>query len=285
MNNTSPHTTKWETLVFTDLDGSLLDHFDYQTAPAEPMLKFLEEHQIPVIFCTSKTFDEALELRAQLNNQHPFIVENGAAIYLPKGYFPEDAIHSFQESHHPDYLSYSLCEDRAHWLSILEEVKPKYEKDFTHFKEMGVNGIVRATGLPKEKAMLANRRHHSEPILWKGEPYKKAHFIEEMRYLGANIEEGGRFLHLIGHCDKGEALSFLVSQFQQQQIDPIISIALGDGKNDVPMLAAADEAILIRSPVHPFPEIPNQTHLIKTDHYGPHGWAEGLKKLLKLDLT
>tara|TARA_R110001592_G_scaffold66617_1_gene204545 strand:+ start:21207 stop:22088 length:882 start_codon:yes stop_codon:yes gene_type:complete len=286
MNNTETLSTKWHTLIFTDLDGSLLDHFNYSTEPADKLLTHLEEQDIPVIFTTSKTFDEVLVLRKQLNNRHPFIVENGAAIYLPKNYFPEpylkEYLKEFTQSQHPDYLKVSLCEDRAYWLDVLEEKKPNYINEFSHFYEMGPMGIASATGLSKEKAILANRREYSEPILWTGDQRKKIQFIHELRQSGANIEEGGRFLHLIGHCNKGNALTFLLKQFQEQQIKPILSIALGDGKNDVPMLAAAEEAILIRSPVHPFPDIPNQIHTLKTDHYGPHGWAEGITKILKL---
>jgi mannosyl-3-phosphoglycerate phosphatase len=267
MNNTETLTTKWQTLIFTDLDGSLLDHFNYEVGPADQVLTYLENQTIPVIFNTSKTFDEVLVLRIELNNHHPFIVENGAAIYIPKGYFPESHSSKFTESSHPDYLKVSLSEDRAYWLKV---------------HEMGPSGITRATGLSEEKAVLANRREYSEPILWEGDKNKKIKFINDMRQSGANIEEGGRFLHLIGHCNKGKALTFLLNIFQQQQVKPILSIALGDGKNDVPMLAAAEEAILIRSPVHPFPDIPNQDHILKTDHYGPHGWAEGITKILKL---
>jgi mannosyl-3-phosphoglycerate phosphatase family protein len=282
MNNTETLTTKWQTLIFTDLDGSLLDHFNYEVEPANQVLTYLENQAIPVIFNTSKTFDEVLALRTQLENHHPFIVENGAAIYIPRNYFPENYLSKFTESSHPDYLKVSLCEDRAYWLKILEEKKPLYVNQFRHFHEMGTTGIARVTGLSDEKAVLANRREYSEPILWDGDKNKKTQFINEMRQSGAKIEEGGRFLHLIGHCNKGKALTFLLNIFQQQQAKPILSIALGDGKNDVPMLQVAEEAILIRSPVHPFPDIPNQTHILRTDHYGPHGWAEGITKTLKL---
>ncbi len=282
MSTTETISTKWQTLIFTDLDGSLLDHFTYSAEPANQLLTYLEQQGIPVIFTTSKTFEEVLTLRTQLNNRHPFIVENGAAIYLPKDYFSADLISEFTQSPHPDFLRLSLCKDRDYWLEVLEMKKPDYPDQFTHFSEMGSKGIARATGLSVEKALLANKREYSEPILWTGDQSKKTQFIYDLRQIGANIEEGGRFLHLIGHCNKGHALAFLLKQFQQQQVKPILSIALGDGKNDVPMLAAAEEAILIRSPVHPFPDIPDQTHILKTDHYGPHGWVEGIKKILKL---
>lgn len=280
MNDTETIETKWQTLIFTDLDGSLLDHFTYDTEPASQLLNDLEEQGIPVIFTTSKTFAEVLVLRSQLNNNHPFIVENGAAIYLPIDYFPEAHLNEFIPSSHPNFLKLALCEDREYWLTILDKVKPDYIKQFTHFNEMGSYEISRATGLSNENAILANKREYSEPILWTGDQDKKQTFINDMRSLGASIQEGGRFLHLIGRCNKGKALSALLEKFQLQQITPILSIALGDGKNDIPMLEEAAEAILIRSPIHPFPNIPKQTHIIKTDHYGPHGWAEGIKKVL-----
>ena len=281
MSSINRQTAHRKALIFTDLDGSLLDHFDYTTKPADQLLNQLEHQNIPVIFCTSKTFSEVLQIRCQLNNLHPFIVENGAAVFIPKGYFTERIEQQFELSHHPDFMQYSFCEDRHHWLKILETLKPKYANQFTHFQEMGPKGIERATGLSPENALLANNRQFSEPIKWLGDANMKQSFIDIMRENGANIEEGGRFLHLIGHCSKGKALSFLCEKYQKQQDEPILSIALGDGKNDIPMLNAADYAVLIRSPVHPFP-LTNKEKLIKTDHYGPYGWVEGIQKILQI---
>jgi HAD superfamily hydrolase (TIGR01484 family) len=42
-------------LVFTDLDGTLLDHHTYSFEPALPALNSLKEKNIPLIICTSKT--------------------------------------------------------------------------------------------------------------------------------------------------------------------------------------------------------------------------------------
>ena len=75
-------------LIFTDLDGSLLDHNTYSFAPAAELLLELEQQQIPVIPVTSKTRAEVMALRQTLHNEHPFIIENGAAICIPKQYFP-----------------------------------------------------------------------------------------------------------------------------------------------------------------------------------------------------
>lgn len=280
MHNTTQTSRNRETLIFTDLDGSLLDHFGYQLEPADQLLKQLEEQHIPVIFSTSKTFSETLALREKLNNPHPFIVENGAAIYLPIHYFTPEP-YGFKPSHHPDYLYHSFCEHRSHWISLLNDLKPTYEGDFLSFTDMGIKGIMRNTGLSETQAQQANERHFSEPLKWLGDEETKKRFITQMHQNGAHIEQGGRFLHVIGKCNKGQALTFLLNQYQSQQSQDITSIAIGDSKNDVAMLEAADIALLIRSPVHPFPYVVNE-QLVKSQHYGPHGWVEGLQKILNL---
>lgn len=63
-------------LVFTDLDGTVLDHYSYSHALAEPMLRVFMRENIPVIPVSSKTRAELEPLRVALENRHPFIVEN-----------------------------------------------------------------------------------------------------------------------------------------------------------------------------------------------------------------
>jgi mannosyl-3-phosphoglycerate phosphatase len=74
-------------LVFTELDGTLLDHQTYSWDPARSALALLSRHKIPWMIVTSKTRAEVEVLRTELGNEHPFIVENGGAAFVPKGYF------------------------------------------------------------------------------------------------------------------------------------------------------------------------------------------------------
>ncbi|WP_257266835.1 HAD hydrolase family protein [Endozoicomonas sp. ONNA2] len=64
-------------LVFTDLDGSLLDHDHYGWAAAQPALELLGEREIPVVFNTGKTLEEVLVIQRQMGIDQPFITENG----------------------------------------------------------------------------------------------------------------------------------------------------------------------------------------------------------------
>ena len=67
-------------IVFTDLDGTLLDHETYDHSPAQPALAALAARDIPVIPVTSKTSDELRPLMADIGLAGGFIAENGAVI-------------------------------------------------------------------------------------------------------------------------------------------------------------------------------------------------------------
>ena len=75
-------------LVFSDLDGSLLDHYTYSFLEALPTVNLLEQLNIPLVLASSKTRAEIIELRSALGNRHPFIVENGAAVFIPQPISP-----------------------------------------------------------------------------------------------------------------------------------------------------------------------------------------------------
>jgi len=66
--------------IVTDLDGTLMDE-NYDISPAKKTLKMLDQLNIPVIPCTSKTASEVRYFRNENGLSDPFIVENGAAIY------------------------------------------------------------------------------------------------------------------------------------------------------------------------------------------------------------
>jgi len=74
-------------VIFTDLDGTLLDAETYSYEAARPALAMLKKRQIPVVLCTSKTRAETEAIARRLGLKHPFIVENGGAIFIPQGYF------------------------------------------------------------------------------------------------------------------------------------------------------------------------------------------------------
>ncbi|MEH6606891.1 MAG: HAD-IIB family hydrolase [Pseudomonadales bacterium] len=293
MSNTLKSTVElagYQILIFTDLDGSLLDHNNYSFEPAVPLLQKLEEHSIPVICCTSKTLAELLPLREILNNRHPFIVENGAGVFIPKGYFVgldagellnTEAQWPQLMSDDEGYLGFSFCQPRVHWQHLLQQLPSNMQSNYRSFQSMGIRGIIDATGLSPEKAEQANQRLFSEPLLWQGSEEVKANATTLLKQLGANVLQGGRFVHISGACNKATALNWLAALYQRNCSAPISSIAIGDSDNDISMLEVADRALVIRSPAHTPPQLERSEQVYLSHAFGPDGWVEGIQFFLQ----
>lgn len=265
-------------LVFTDLDGSLLDHHSYSYRDAVPQLHRLERLAIPVIPASSKTRVEIQQLREQLGSTHPFIAENGAAVFVPLGYFAEQPADTVERD---GYWVRELSESRDHWLQLLADMALEFPAEFDHFYQAGSAGIARMTGLTESQALQANQREYSEPVLWLGKPERKRLFVSALQERGAHVLQGGRFLAVSGDCDKGRALCWLRDIYlSQSPAHSCRDLAIGDSGNDCAMLDAAQTALWVRSPVHEFPRLQREQGVIFSRDYGPAGWAEGVERWL-----
>ena len=80
-------TTTRKLVIFTDLDGTLLDRNTYSFEPAQSTLHLIKQKNIPLVLSSSKTRAEIEFYRRRLENDHPFISENGGAVFIPRDYF------------------------------------------------------------------------------------------------------------------------------------------------------------------------------------------------------
>lgn len=267
-------------LIATDLDGTLLDHYTYSHSAADLTLQQLEAAGIPVILNSSKTRDEMLALRDSLHNRHPFICENGSAIFIPQGYFPQ------RPERARDEMGYWVLEPGATRRSILDFLhhdRDSYGAPYLNFANASAAEIVAATGLTLAQAEKANRRDYSEPLLWQGDEQQKLAFIARANAAGFATLQGGRFLHILGQTDKGAATTLLKQIYQHYRERECRLIASGDGPNDLDMLSIADIAIIVRSPAHPPPhpskQLAHHPDLIISRDAGPQGWAEAIQEV------
>ena len=76
-------------IIFTDLDGTLLDRETYGWGAAKPALKLCHRHNIPIIPVSSKTRAEIEIFQDKLGLSAPFISENGGGIFFPRSSHPE----------------------------------------------------------------------------------------------------------------------------------------------------------------------------------------------------
>jgi len=253
-------------LVVTDLDGTLLDHHSYSWAPASQSLTALERGGIPLVLCSSKTAAEIQALREALALGHPFIVENGAAVYLPEP-GGEMKIQAFGLP-------------REEILTRLQTIKAAGNWRYTGFADMTVADVVAATGLDESGAVNALQREFTEPLLWQDTEANKVRFIRAIRRVGLDAVQGGRFLHVASGCDKGRAVDWLRGWYAKHYGKAPFVIALGDSDNDISMLESADQPVLVKSPVRDYPDVKHAAS-IRTDGIGPVGWNAAIVNILK----
>jgi len=277
-------------LLFTDLDGSLLDHHDYDYSPALPAIEELEAQNVPWIITTSKTAAEVVALRAELDNKYPFIVENGAGVFWPKGLLDAQFLQQSSVINQPviqesddgfEFMSLSPVL-MPEILELAQKYKKQFNLSFVGFSEMTEQQVVDCTGLSLEKAHKAKQRSFSEPLLWQDSEQNLDKLTQVMAAHGLQLIKGGRFVHLMGQSNKGLALKVLAEYYHQAWQATVETMALGDGNNDIPLLEASDYPVIIRSPVNEAPSVQHDKVFV-TEENGPKGWNQAVLDWLAIN--
>ncbi|MES1923944.1 HAD-IIB family hydrolase [Salinisphaera sp. T31B1] len=277
MNRTKPAQTVGHhrrRVIFTDLDATLLDHHDYGWGAAAPALAELGRRNVPVCLVTSKTAAEVAALRIALDNGHPFAVENGGAVAVPEGYF-DGAVCDARTPVELTTLGAGHDELRA----LARRLRAAYGFRFTGFGDMDTAAVARATGLDAAAAERARRREASEPLLWQDSADALDHFTARVAEAGYAVRVGGRFVHVLGHADKGGALAWLRARYAAVH-GSILAIALGDSGNDADMLAAADIGYWVARPDGSY-YAPAGGPIRHAPGIGPAGWAAAIDALIE----
>ena len=273
-----------ELIVFTDLDGSLLDHSSYSFEAALPALGRLRESRIPLILTTSKTPAEILDLKRDLENPDAAIAENGSVILLPR-----DLAESFSGSPaasplsglisaplSDEYFIFTPPENITYIREVLGGISAKFP--FRSFGMMDAHEVSKRTGLSPESAGKALERQASEPLLWQGDPQALNEFQSFLQSQNLRLSRGGRFYHVLGDYTKSDAMKRVRRLYPDAQKGERTLIALGDGPNDYELLTDADFPVWITNPATNFSP-PDIRGLKISEHPGPAGWNRAILEI------
>lgn len=262
-------------IIFSDLDGSLLSYESYSWDEASFALGVLREKDIPLIFCSSKTKGEIMYYRKKLNNEHPFVTENGGAIFIPKDYRRFKVDYTRLEG---DYWVIELGTSRRVLLKALDDIKNKKGLKIKGFSDMDVEEVSELTRLPPEVVSLAMERDYSEPFIVEGDPEPA---LREIENIGWRWTSGRRFFHINGDHDKGRAVRLLSDIYKNNTKDiDWVTVGLGDSLNDLPMLEIVDKAILLKDQQGAYDPKVRLLNLMY-EEAGPKGWSKAILGLIQ----
>ena len=263
MNTTAPARPP-RLIVFTDLDGTLLDHESYEFAPARPALAALRAAGAVLVPASSKTAAELAEWRARLGcADAPAIVENGAGVLWPG------------ETTAGDDAAYRRIR------AALGALPPALGAGFAGFGDWSVDEITRRTGLPAAAAARAKARRFSEPGVWTGSAAARDAFLAALAERGVTARAGGRFLTLSFGASKADRMAEVSARLAPGGGVP--TVALGDAPNDAEMIAAADTGVIVANPAGPgLPPLAGEAdgRIRRTLLPGPAGWNRAILDIL-----
>ena len=260
-------------LVFSDLDGTILDSETYSPAEARPGLLLLQRENITLVPASSKTFDEMCLVVHDIGCRGPFIFENGGGIAYPQddGFYIHAMGPGLQD----------LSDGFGILLSLMEK-PPRLVRD------MDLSEIMERTGFDIEKAQKVLLRRFTLPFVPEGPPLNHDQIVTWNQHLekwGFHVTRGERFHYFTSlYSSKGEAMVELIRYYHEEKgIEKISSVAIGDSINDISMLNLSDMAYVVRQKDGSSIRVNNE-HVYVTKAPGPAGFTEAIKDLLSREM-
>ena len=226
-------------LFATDLDGTLLDEESYGFEAAQEALDALAARDVPLVLASSKTRREMEIVAQSLGVECVLIVENGGEVVLPGS--PGDAGRRWSRDGGAVELVLGL--ERRILVAHLADLARAAGVAVRGFSSCSAAEIARLTGLSLAEAEAAADRRYDEPFLL-DDVGAVPRLKEGATLRGLRVSRGGRFWHLGGPGDKGDAFRALLGHWRAEG-RTFSTVGLGDAPNDEPLLRAVARPIVI----------------------------------------
>jgi mannosyl-3-phosphoglycerate phosphatase len=230
---------------------------------------------IPVVLCSSKTRAEQDKIRKDLGLEgEPFIVENGGAIVIPKGYFE-----ALKDNQNNDgfYTVVELGRPSTEIREALRKVRSKTGIVFKGVSDVSVDNLAQIVGLTRDEAERMSKRQYGETILQidKADKYELEQALKEA---GLRVIHGGRYFDVTVGNDKGIAVKMLIDLYRSKMGMDTLFVGVGDSMNDVPMLRCVDVPILVQKYDGSWADT-DISNIIRVEGIGPAGWQNAFAKI------
>jgi len=251
-------------IVFTDLDGTLLNHDTYSWDQAQQAIDALNKNAWPLIINSSKTSAEIISIREKMQNYSPFICENGAVVHFNQ---------NMKQTGLDSMLEVYFAKPYAYILNVINTIKQSHNFDITGFNDMSINQLMELTELDERAAIAAKQREATEPLVWNDTDKALEQFRHLLHEQGLSLTKGGRFYHVMSPVSKGDSMNFIMEKYKTLEPDTQwLTAGLGDSFNDISMLERVDYPVLIKNPHGIKPDVQHIKNITESELPGPAGW-------------
>ncbi len=251
-------------LVFTTLQGSLIHPSAGTVALAQPALQALSRRSIPLIYVSVSTAAELLS--QQLPLEHPFIAEDGGAIYVPQGYFPSTIL-DWPASEFPTWQVYHLGLPYDHLRQVLQDIRPSLHGGLIGFGDWTDGELAAALNVEISLAIAMRQRQTSELFSYSGDPELLQTLVSQHHLQLRQLERQplkGKWL-LTGNCNRALAIAMLIECYERY-VGAVTCLGIGSNAVDCEWLTAMDRGVML-------PDLATWSGEIAT-LAGPEGWRE-----------
>jgi predicted mannosyl-3-phosphoglycerate phosphatase (HAD superfamily) len=210
-------------IVFCDADHL----FSAQRPPASRLaasLAALTDERVTLVFCSYRTRAEVEGIRRETGIFDPFISENGAAAFVPEGYFGVDLPSSRRVAGY-DAVEFAKPYDQI--VEVVSRTAIRARADIVGFSDMSVEDVARECGLTLLQARLAKLREYDEPFrLTEGDLHVERRLLRALEAAGLTCTLRGRY-HFAGASPGPGAAIALLTELYRSRFGALFTIAAG----------------------------------------------------------
>ena len=256
-------------LLFTDLDGTLLNKKTFEFKAALNLIKNCVSKGINIIPNSSKTDLELDEICENLEIPKVYISENGSCIY-GLNFLSKNLNEKVRLSRNKDII----------FKNFTDNINVKLQKKCLILENETLQNQIEVLGLPKNKIFKAMNRKFSTPFIFLGNKEEEVELKKHVNKFGLNIQFGGRVLSLGDKVSKGNAMMRFMSLLSNETKKNYVSICVGDNENDFDMLDKCDYPCLVKN--GPLKNINFKNQCVFSQKEAPDGWVEVVNKTLNI---
>jgi len=253
-------------VVFSDVDGVFRNPQADLLSQAAKACDRLQREGVGLVLCSNKTRAELEQIQRDLRLRQPFIAEAGAAVFVPKGYFPGDLPGA------RDIAGYAVREFGPPYATIVRALRTAADRlgiSVTGFNDMSVEDIAAESRLPLLRARLAKLREYAEPFrVCESDPRAVGRLSKALESAGLQCLHRGGLSYLSGVSKPTAAMTWLHGIYQSG----------GRSLLTIGLVSATNESTLVS-------QVMRQAFVMDDQRSGCaidiHGWAEGIVDLVQ----